>query len=299
MTRNNGIILKRGSPDVASVKEWQSFLKSQGLYSGKVDGDFGGRTAAATKEFQRRQGVGVDGIVGWRTQTEARRVQGLIPIPRANPGNEPAPVAPAADKPDAKPLTRKQKQIQNSLETRRRSAPAFPDGKGGAVLGDYPEWVRARAANSRWIFDALTRAESLADPEGRAKAAATRRLTEDLTKPGDPALRDAQALDRRQRDQTSGAVPLSPADAAALPVDRISEPVRGPGDFSEFPQHIQDRVKVDSSLSDMLKRMQRERIADPMTGNSPLAGVGQYNPDSNTDNPMVQRFRDAFDPIPQ
>lgn len=46
---------------------WQYYLLGIDLYSGIVDGDFGPRTQAATKEFQRRQGLRDDGIAGNQT----------------------------------------------------------------------------------------------------------------------------------------------------------------------------------------------------------------------------------------
>ena len=49
-----------------SVKEWQKYLNSQG-YNLTVDGDFGSNTEAATKSFQKANGLTVDGIVGSQT----------------------------------------------------------------------------------------------------------------------------------------------------------------------------------------------------------------------------------------
>ena len=49
-----------------SVKEWQKFLNTRG-YNLTVDGDFGSNTEAATKSFQKANGLTVDGIVGSQT----------------------------------------------------------------------------------------------------------------------------------------------------------------------------------------------------------------------------------------
>jgi hypothetical protein len=46
------------------VRRIQERLKSEGLYMGPIDGEFGGGTEAAVKAFQRMDGLGVDGIVG-------------------------------------------------------------------------------------------------------------------------------------------------------------------------------------------------------------------------------------------
>ena len=54
--------LQKGSKG-NEVKEWQNFLNSQG-YNLSVDGDFGDNTYAATVEWQSKNGLGADGIVG-------------------------------------------------------------------------------------------------------------------------------------------------------------------------------------------------------------------------------------------
>lgn len=46
------------------VRLWQSFLRSEDLYSGPIDGDFGRGTHAATVAFQTRAGLTPDGWVG-------------------------------------------------------------------------------------------------------------------------------------------------------------------------------------------------------------------------------------------
>ncbi len=42
----------------------QTKLKQWGYYKGVVDGNFGASTAAAVKEFQRKNGISADGVVG-------------------------------------------------------------------------------------------------------------------------------------------------------------------------------------------------------------------------------------------
>lgn len=54
--------LQKGSKG-NEVKEWQKFLNSQG-YNLSVDGDFGSKTYNATVEWQKKNGLGADGIVG-------------------------------------------------------------------------------------------------------------------------------------------------------------------------------------------------------------------------------------------
>ena len=53
-----------------SVKEWQNFLNGQG-YNLTVDGDFGDNTYNATIEWQSKNGLGADGIVGKNTWGKA------------------------------------------------------------------------------------------------------------------------------------------------------------------------------------------------------------------------------------
>jgi peptidoglycan hydrolase-like protein with peptidoglycan-binding domain len=52
------------------VKKWQTFLNTQG-YNLSVDGDFGDKTYAATTDYQSKNGLTVDGIVGANTWGKA------------------------------------------------------------------------------------------------------------------------------------------------------------------------------------------------------------------------------------
>ncbi len=56
-------VYRRGSTG-SGVTELQEKLKSWGYYTGEVDGIYGGRTEAAVKSFQRKNGLTVDGIAG-------------------------------------------------------------------------------------------------------------------------------------------------------------------------------------------------------------------------------------------
>ena len=53
-----------------SVSEWQKYLNSQG-YNLTVDGDFGVNTDAATRDYQTKNGLTTDGIVGANTWGKA------------------------------------------------------------------------------------------------------------------------------------------------------------------------------------------------------------------------------------
>lgn len=61
--------LQKGSKG-NEVKEWQNFLNSQGYNLG-VDGDFGNNTYNATVDWQKKNGLSVDGIVGKNTWSKA------------------------------------------------------------------------------------------------------------------------------------------------------------------------------------------------------------------------------------
>jgi peptidoglycan hydrolase-like protein with peptidoglycan-binding domain len=85
--------LQKGSQG-DEVKQWQQFLNSQG-YSLTVDGDFGDKTYAATTEWQSKNGLGADGIVGKNTWGKA----GFTPYstastPTAAPTANPLPTNP-------------------------------------------------------------------------------------------------------------------------------------------------------------------------------------------------------------
>jgi Putative peptidoglycan binding domain/D-alanyl-D-alanine carboxypeptidase len=58
--------IKRGSRG-PHVRTWQTFLRGSGDYLGASDGQFGPKTEAATRRFQKDQGLDVDGVVGNHT----------------------------------------------------------------------------------------------------------------------------------------------------------------------------------------------------------------------------------------
>lgn len=87
---------ERGS----AVIDLQSRLRSLGLYTGKLDGNFGHGTEAAVLEFQRANGLTPDGYAGPNTLkalgSPAKPVEPSKPIPR--------PYAPEPDPAPRKPL---------------------------------------------------------------------------------------------------------------------------------------------------------------------------------------------------
>lgn len=63
----SNIKLQKGSSDTSKVKELQTILSKLKLYTKSIDGDFGTFTDQAVREFQRRNKLDIDGIVGPQT----------------------------------------------------------------------------------------------------------------------------------------------------------------------------------------------------------------------------------------
>lgn len=70
--------IKKGSSG-ESVKEWQRYLNTQG-YNLTVDGIFGDNTHNATTDYQTKNGLGVDGIVGANTWGKAGYSDSNTPV---------------------------------------------------------------------------------------------------------------------------------------------------------------------------------------------------------------------------
>jgi peptidoglycan hydrolase-like protein with peptidoglycan-binding domain len=56
-------VLRRGASGTA-VRQLQEALRELGLDPGAVDGEFGAKTEAAVRAFQKRSEIAVDGVVG-------------------------------------------------------------------------------------------------------------------------------------------------------------------------------------------------------------------------------------------
>jgi peptidoglycan hydrolase-like protein with peptidoglycan-binding domain len=65
--------LKLQSPRMtgSDVSAWQQFLADQGFYDDAIDGVYGPLTAQGTRDYQTNKGLGVDGVVGTRTFSQA------------------------------------------------------------------------------------------------------------------------------------------------------------------------------------------------------------------------------------
>jgi hypothetical protein len=56
-------VLRKGMKG-KEVGDWQTFLRGLNIYYGKIDDDFGRKTDAATRKFQKRYRLTIDGVVG-------------------------------------------------------------------------------------------------------------------------------------------------------------------------------------------------------------------------------------------
>ena len=90
--------LRRGSQG-DEVADLQMLLNSKFGYKLDIDGDFGSKTESAVKDFQRKQGMTADGIVGPKTW-KALGVSGNTNPPVDNGNNEIKPSEPPVDEPE-------------------------------------------------------------------------------------------------------------------------------------------------------------------------------------------------------
>ena len=82
---NGSGLLKQGTAG-NQVKQLQRFLKAVGYDVGVVDGAFGPKTSGAVRQFQEGQGINPDGVVGPKTRSIIRKVNGVLPaIPVLDP----------------------------------------------------------------------------------------------------------------------------------------------------------------------------------------------------------------------
>lgn len=87
------------------VSNWQLFLKKQGFYFGKIDGDFWNLTHAATVLFQKKYNLKPDGWAGEKTINKAKELGFLVLGNNTNEENDFFP-----EKPIFSHLTGKQRE---------------------------------------------------------------------------------------------------------------------------------------------------------------------------------------------
>jgi len=77
LTGSSGLI-RRGARGTA-VTQLQQFLNAVGHDVGTIDGVFGSKTLAGTRQFQERQGLNPDGVIGPVTRSAITRVAEALP----------------------------------------------------------------------------------------------------------------------------------------------------------------------------------------------------------------------------
>lgn len=70
-------------PYQPAVREIQTALKNAGLYTGPIDGKKGPLTNSAIKEFQKANGLDIDGKVGLKTWDKLKKYLDSAPQPEA------------------------------------------------------------------------------------------------------------------------------------------------------------------------------------------------------------------------
>ncbi len=96
----NDTRIERGDRN-QDVRKLQEMLKAQGINTGPVDGIFGPKTQAAVRQFQQRQGLQTDGIVG--SQTSAALGKGTGTGSPTSPGTGTGTPAPGPTTPTNPP----------------------------------------------------------------------------------------------------------------------------------------------------------------------------------------------------
>jgi peptidoglycan hydrolase-like protein with peptidoglycan-binding domain len=71
-------LIKRGARGDA-VNQLQQFLRAAGHDVGPIDGIFGSKTVAGVRQFQERQGLSPDGVVGPVTRSAVKRIAAALP----------------------------------------------------------------------------------------------------------------------------------------------------------------------------------------------------------------------------
>lgn len=122
------IVLRKGMKG-DEVGEWQSFLRGQNLYLGRIDDDFGNMTHEATKNFQKRYRLNPDGVVGNNTWGKAIMLGFDIGLVQGQDEWYP-------EKPDFKPIIGNQKRMDlfgefdyKASPTKRNPERIIVDGK--------------------------------------------------------------------------------------------------------------------------------------------------------------------------
>ena len=291
MAKRSRKTLERGDKG-DEVRAWQEFLISLGYDLGKsgkgksgVDGDFGRLTEAATKDFQRRSGIGDSGIVDWRTRAEYTRARGLIPTPRM--------------KPDVVPLT----------QTVESGADAGAETSGSMVTAEeFAEFSPAMRANALRNPNV---ARKLREMQMRRRVselggAVDRRIEEGVASTrgaNSPlAARGSYSVDDEERLQTGRALEAGLGKKVKREQARR---VNAGEDLSTANSPLAARGTGEPELTTESERAPLQRALDEKARGARLdllrwqleerAGNERRNYDIHG---MIQRYRDKYDPRP-
>ncbi len=116
-------VLRQGSKG-AHVTSLQNRLKALGFNPGAADGDFGPKTTAAVKDFQRKAGLSADGVVGPKTWAALEKGN-------AAPAPAPAPAPPSFKAPNAVLRQGSKGQHVTTLQNRLKGLGFNPGGVDG------------------------------------------------------------------------------------------------------------------------------------------------------------------------
>jgi hypothetical protein len=125
-------VIKKGDRNDL-VGDWQTFLRGEHLYLGAIDDDFGDATHLATKEFQKKNNLLDDGIVGNSTYKKAIALgfnQNQVVISTTDNSNVPP-------KPKFQPITGNSVREQLFGKFAYRTAPTKSNPEGIIITDDW------------------------------------------------------------------------------------------------------------------------------------------------------------------
>ena len=132
LTAQNVVVLKSGTKGL-EVTRLQNRLMELGYYTCTADGVYDSDEIAAVKEFQRKNGLTVDGIAGLATQ-QALYAASAIPAATAAPVVSPTPIVVATAYPTLQTLkTGSRGELVSALQTRLQALGYYT----GAIDGEY------------------------------------------------------------------------------------------------------------------------------------------------------------------
>jgi len=126
--------LRKGSKGT-DVERWQTFLIGQGLYKGVANGDFEQLTFDATVEFQKRNNLGADGVVGNKSLGLAMQLGMVVLTDTSNEKTS----ASWPPKPNFNPLYKIEEKQAIFGKFEYKLATGQPDPDAIEILGNWKE----------------------------------------------------------------------------------------------------------------------------------------------------------------